>query len=288
MNLWVSDHDPAALDFNQESFDAAYVAFEPYFQELGVEKPGMPQRYHPAFEEQVDALLEAQPPVFSFVFGVPPAAVLRECRRRGIITIGTATTVAEAELLDSESVDLIVASGFEAGGHRTSFLGPPEVSLMGTFSLTQLVARRVESPVVSAGGIVDGSGVRAALALGASAAQIGTAFLACEESGTTDDHRALLLEGGADDTTLTRAYSGRLARGVRNRWIDDWPRPGTPIAPFPVQSFFFSKIKSAAMEAGRTDLMPLYASQSAPNLRHPDVKSLMVSILADLDSAPGR
>src|SRR6202007_1088453 len=122
---------------------------------------------------------------FSFMFGIPSPDVLEQCRKLGIVTLGTATTLDEAIALEAAEVDLIIASGFEAGGHRPSFLAPAETSITGTFVLLQQIREKVKTPIIAAGGIANGKGVAAALALGASAAQIGTAFLACEESNAT-------------------------------------------------------------------------------------------------------
>lgn len=282
LNLWISDHDPGGLELTQDEFDRVYRGFEPYFRELGVEKPERPQRYHQSYEAQVEALLEARPPAFSFVFGIPSATILAECRRRGIVTLGTATSIAEAQALEAAGIDLIIATGLDAGGHRPSFLADAEESLMGTMSVTQLIASRVKVPVIAAGGIVDGRGMKAAFALGAQGAQIGTAFLACEESGTSPEHRAILFSDRTQHTVLTRAFSGRLARGVRNRWTDEIaPALGT-IAPFPVQNWFMSRLRPAAVKAGRTDLVSLWAGQASPNLRHHTAAALMDSLIAEL------
>lgn len=285
LNLWVSDHDAGGLHLGHEEFERTWRVFEPYFRELGVDKPEPPTRYHPAFDDQIDALLAARPPVFSFVFGIPTTRVLAECRRRGIATLGAATSIAEAQALEAAGVDAIVATGFEAGGHRPSFLASAEESLMGTFALIQLIAARVALPVIAAGGIADARGVRAALTLGAQAAQIGTAFLACEESGTTDAHRAMLFSERAQHTALTRAFSGRLARGLRNRWTEDMSSRLNEIAPFPVQGWFVSQLRPAAVAAGRTDLVSLWSGQIAPNLRHRSATALMQALQDEL-SAP--
>lgn len=282
LNLWVSDHDPGGLHLSQEEFDRYFPIFEPYFEELGLEKPEPPELYHDRFEEQVEALLEARPPVFSFVFGVPPAKVLAACKARGIVTAGAATTIAEAEALETAGVDLIVATGFEAGGHRPSFLAPAEESLFGTLALTQIIEQRIEAPVIAAGGIADGRGVRAALTLGAQAAQIGTAFLACDESGTTDAHRTLLQGNAILDTALSRSFTGRLARVIPNRLYDELRPRANELPPFPVQGWFISKIKAAAMAANRSDLITLYSGQIAPNLKHRNVPDLMDALLQDL------
>ena len=143
LNLWVSDHDVGGDAIPAHEFAHAWRLFEPFFQELGIAKPEPPEYFHPRFELQIEALLEAAPPVFSFVFGIPSKAILAQCRRRDIVTIGTATSIAEARALEGAGVDLIVATGAEAGGHRPSFLAPAEESLIGTFALVQLVAARV-------------------------------------------------------------------------------------------------------------------------------------------------
>jgi nitronate monooxygenase len=281
LNLWVSDHDPGGHAIDQAELDRVYRIFEPYFRELGVEKPELPPRVHHVFEEQVEALLAASPAVFSFVFGVPRPAILSECKRRGIATIGAATSIDEARALDEAGVDLIIATGFEAGGHRPSFLARAEDSLMGTFALTQLVADRVRAPVIAAGGIADARGVRAALTLGAAAAQLGTAFLACEESGATPEHRAVLFSPASEKTVLTRAFSGRLGRGMRNRWSDEMASR-TDLPPFPIQSWFLSKLRAAVLAAHRTDLVSMWGGQIAPNLRHRSATALMQSLIDGL------
>lgn len=285
LNLWVSDHDEGGDQIDAASFERGWRLFEPYFRELGIEKPqpAPAERGHPRFDEQIDALLEARPPAFSFVFGIPSKAVLAECRRRDIVTVGAATSIAEALALEVAGVDLIVATGAEAGGHRPSFLASAEESMMGTFTLVQLVSARVKTPVIAAGGIADARGMRAAFALGAQAVQIGTAFLACQESGTTDAHRDLLFSERAEHTTLTRAFTGRLARGLRNRWTEEMASRIGLLPPFPTTSWFVSKLRPAAVAAGRTDLVSLWGGQIAPNLRHRTAASLMQSLLSEQD-----
>ena len=157
---------------------------------------------------------------------------------------------------------------------------------MGTLTLVQLVSDRVKAPVIAAGGIADGRGVRAAFALGAQAVQIGTAFLACEESGTTDAHRDVLFSERAQHTTLTRAFTGRLARGVRNRWTEEMGSRLDALPPFPITSWFVSKLRPAAVAAGRTDLVSLWSGQIAPNLRHRNAVALMQSLLSELYAHP--
>ncbi len=272
---------PGAHAIDGAEFERLCRLFEPWFRELGVALPTLPEGFHHAFDEQVEALIEAAPRAFSFVFGVPSADVLVRCRRRGIVTIGAATSIAEARALDAAGVDLIVATGFEAGGHRPSFLARAEDSLIGTFALTQLVAPRVTAPVIAAGGIVDHRGLRAARALGADGVQVGTAFLACEESGAAPAHRELLFGERTQRTVLTRAFSGRLARGLSNRWTDEWTARSNELPPFPVQSWFVSKLRPAALAAGCTDCISLWGGQAAPNLRHRTAATLMQHLLEE-------
>src|SRR6185369_6733782 len=156
------------------------------------------------FEDQARVLLDAEIPVFSFIFGIPSQEILDECRAKHIVTIGTATTPEEGAALQEAGVDAIVASGFEAGGHRGSFLRAAGDSLTGILSLVPQIADKVDVPVIAAGGIADARGIVAALALGAEAVQMGTAFLACEESGAGPLHRQALREGNAGYTGLTR------------------------------------------------------------------------------------
>src|SRR5262245_18270970 len=175
----------------------------------------------PDFEAQVVSAIDARAPVLSFVFGIPPAEVLTECRKQGIRTIGTATTPEEAVALEEAGLELIVASGFEGGGHRGSFLASAADSLIGSVSLIPQVVDAVCVPVIAAGGIADARGIAAALALGAEGVQMGTAFLACAGSGASKPHAAALLSRAAKRTGLTDAFTGRLARGLRNRLMDE-------------------------------------------------------------------
>lgn len=280
VNLWVEDHDPGGLAINDDACARARDLLAPYFAELGVAFPEKPARFHQPFAEQIDALLAEPPPVFSFVYGVPSAAILAACKRLGVFTIGAATTLAEAEALDAAGVDAIVATGMEAGGHRVSFIGRAEDNLTGTFALTQLVAARVRAPVIAAGGIYDAKGVAAALMLGADAAQIGTAFLACEESNASPAHREALFSPAARETALTRAFTGRLARGIVNRWVRELTPRTADLPPFPIQSWIAAHLKAAATEQHRDDVISLWSGQIAPNLTHRRATDLVAALVS--------
>lgn len=277
INLWVKDQDDNGLSLSLSAFEHAYTTLKPYFDELGVEKPIYPETFGQKFDEQVEGVLRAAPPVFSFVYGIPDLAILKECKKRNIKTIGTAITPDEAAALDEAGVDMIVATGFEAGGHRVSFLRNAEDSLIGTFSLIPQTVDRVHAPVIAAGGIADCRGIKAALALGAEAVQIGTAFLACSESNAAQIHKDKLFSSDAKYTVLTRAYSGRLARGIENRMIAEMR--GKYYAPYPAQSWFTGQLRKAAIEQGRTDLMSLWCGQSAAIIRHKQAAELFKSLI---------
>ena len=215
MNLWVSMEDEGARTSDESAFKRSLAPLANHLAELGAPRPAY-KPYSPApFEDQARVLLDANVAAFSFIFGIPPKEILEECRAKSIVTIGTATTPDEAAALQDAGVNAIAASGFEAGGHRGSFLRSAEDSLTGTFSLVPQIVDIVDVPVIAAGGIADARGVIAALALGAEAVQMGTVFLACEESGASRLHREALLGEAAGHTALTRGFTGRLARGIR-------------------------------------------------------------------------
>src|SRR5213593_4085855 len=216
MNLWVSMEDEGARTSDENAFNRSLAPLAVHLAELGAARPEYKPYVPTRFEDQARVLLDAKVPAFSFIFGIPPRDILEECRAKGIVTIGTATTPDEAAALEEAGVEAIVASGFEAGGHRGSFLRSAEDSLTGTLSLVPQIADTVDVPVIAAGGIGDARGVIAALALGAEGVQIGTAFLACEDSGASRLHRQALRSKAAGHSALTRGFTGRLARAIHN------------------------------------------------------------------------
>ncbi|MFF7292949.1 NAD(P)H-dependent flavin oxidoreductase [Microbacterium sp. NPDC008134] len=263
LNVWLPTGDEVEPNAQHMIFAQA---LQPFYDAVGIETPARPERYLAPLDEQLDAIWEVAPAVLSVVFGVPSAAVIDEAHRRGIRVVGTATTVAEAVALEAGGVDAIVATGMEAAGHRVSFLPPAEDSLVGTFALVPQVVDAVSVPVIAAGGVADRRGVAAAFALGASGVQVGTAFLATDESAVTDAHRTAIHATTADETVLTRAMSGRLARGARNRAVRAIEASGT-IAPFPMQNWLTGKFRTAAGEQGFGELQSLWMGQAAPLVR---------------------
>lgn len=286
LNLWVSRQDSPTQPPSTATLEAVRDRFAPLYARLNLALPPLEETTaHTAtftFEQQVEAILALKPAVFSFVFGIPDVAILRECRRRGIVTLGAATTTEEARALEAAGVDAIVATGLEAGGHRPSFLRRAEDSLEGTLSLVPRIVDAVNVPVIAAGGIADARGMRAAFQLGAQAVQIGTAFLACEESGCSAPHRTALFSSNAGRTRLSRQFTGRLARFMANPLLEELDSHGHAALPFPRQSDWVRPLKAHAIHSNDPDLMPLYAGQAAPLLRHRHAAHLMDELIAAL------
>lgn len=281
INLWVSDHDIPQGGLTDEKFAKVIQQYKPYFDEVGIPLPEKPAPFQSRFENQLEVILDIKPKVFSFMLGVPSADALEECRKKGIITVGVATTLDEAIFLEAAGVDMIIASGFEAGGHRPSFLASAESSLTGTFVLVQLMKEKIKTPIIAAGGIANGKGVAAALALGADAVQIGTAFLATDESNALPIHREMLFSDASKYTTLSRAYTGRLGRGITSRIAKEMIGNEENILPFPLQTTLISPLRKAALDQKKWDMILFWGGQIAPILKHTKAKDLMHSLIEE-------
>lgn len=285
LNLWVNDRDAALDAFDEQAYLQLTEIFRPYFEEMKIPLPARPADLGPRFDDQVEAIFALRPAVFSFVFGIPSSDILEQCRRLGIKTIGAATTADEAVALENAGVDAVVATGMEAGGHRVSFLKPVEESLTGTFALIPQVADRVKIPVIAAGGIADARGIKAALALGADAVQMGTAFLATAQSNASADHKLKLFSPEARYTSLTKVFTGRLSRGIHNRLIAEMKPHEHLLAPYPLQGAFMRMLKAYQATADTDpELKAYWAGQSAPLLRHRDVHELMKVLIRGMDT----
>jgi nitronate monooxygenase len=281
INLFVPEREAPDLS----RIPAAQARLAPYRAELGLPTPPLPTPLTIPYAEQLDAVLEARPALFSVIFGIPDEGSIRAFRARGTLVAGTATTVAEARLLEQAGVDAVIAQGSEAGGHRGTFAAPFEDAMIGTTALVPQVADAVRLPVLAAGGIMDGRGIAAALALGASAAILGTAFLACAEAGTDASYRRALAESSAGDTAVTRAFSGKPARGLRNRFMEEVGPHAADIAPFPVQNALTRDIRAVAARLGRGDLLSRWAGQGAPMARAMPAGELVATLVRELAEA---
>ncbi|HEU4414222.1 MAG TPA: nitronate monooxygenase [Candidatus Angelobacter sp.] len=257
----------------------------PYHERLGLKPPELPRKASETFDEQFDAVVKAAPPAFSFTFGMLPTGATERLKAENTYVIGTATTVEEARQLQQAGVDAVVAQGSEAGAHRGTFAVPAEEALIGTVALVPQVVDALRIPVIASGGIMDGRGIVAALALGASAVQMGTAFLNCKEAGTSAPYRAALVKAREDQTTLTRAFSGRMARGLHNEFIDQWSAAGIAHLPYPWQNAFTQQMRRAAASAQQAGMLSLWAGQGVRMLRESSAQKLMTDLQEEIQRA---
>ncbi|WFB68945.1 nitronate monooxygenase [Chryseobacterium sp. WX] len=281
LNLWVSDHDIIDEKHTKQQYQKAVETFKPYFDLLQTDIPSTPLPFESRFQNQLEVVLDIKPKVFSFMFGLLGENLIEDLHRQGTVVLGNATTLDEAIALEKTGVDVIVASGFESGGHRPSFLDQAELSTTGTFALIQLIKDRVKIPVVAAGGIANGRGIAGAFKLGADAVQIGTAFLATEESGALPIHKEFLFSEAAKSTTLTRAYTGRLGRGITTKITRDLLAATEKTLPFPLQTHFMGALRKAALEQQKNDLVFFWSGQIAPLLKHKKASTLMQSLIEE-------
>ena len=260
VNLFVLQ--PASPD--EATVRRALEAIDPLRAELGLPPGHALDRYAPDFRAQLETLIELRVPVASFTFDVLSAADVARLRAAGSYVIGTATHVAEGVAWRAAGADAVAAQGGEAGGHRGTFIGAFEDALVGTMALVpQLVDALGDVPVLAAGGIMDGRGIEAALALGAQAAQIGTAFLTCAECPIPQAWKARILESEDTSSTVTRAISGRHARGIRNGLMSRLSAVAERIAPYPVQNALTQELRQTAGRAGQSDYLSLWSGQGA-------------------------
>ena len=261
---------------------AAMAAVRGDYERLGLPLPErIPSPYAPDRAQQVDAICDIRPAVFTLHLGDMPPETVQRVRGLGVCVGGSATSVREARHLEALGVDFIIAQGAEAGGHRGTFLHVPEHAMTGTLALTRQIVQAVRLPVVAAGGITDGAGVAAVLALGAQAAQVGTAFLLCPESGATEVHRKLISNMDGDDTAITRVFSGKPARGVRNKMIEQDERSPLPILPFPVQQKLMGPLRAASAREGSPDYIAGWSGQAGSLARRLPAKDLVRTLVEE-------
>ena len=235
---------------------------KPYYDEFGTGAPAELKPMYPDFDDSlVEALLEIRPAIVSFHYSLPDAAAVAALKKAGSIILSSATTADEARWLEEHGVDAVIAQGYEAGGHRGTF-EPSADTGIGSMALIPQIVDAVTVPVIAAGGIADGRGIAAAFALGASGVQIGTAFLSSTESGVNPLYRAALLRGGEMGTALTRAISGRMARGLRNRYIREMQAHEGKSLAFPLQYSMTAPLAAASAKKGSDDMLAMWAGQA--------------------------
>lgn len=256
----------------------------PYYQEFGIDPdniPAGPSRA-PFSSAIADLVEEFKPPVVSFHFGLPEAALLERVRGWGSKILGCATTVEEARWLEAKGVDAIIVQGVEAGGHRGLFLTQEVFAQPGLFALLPQVAAAVRIPVIAAGGIADAQGVKAALQLGAAGVQVGTAYLLCPEATTSAVHRAALKSPAATTTALTNIFTGRPARGIVNRVMRELGPLHAMVPEFPLATSAITPLRGKAEAQGSGDFSPLWAGQNVSGCREIPAAELTRELAAGL------
>lgn len=233
----------------------------PWHDRLGIDLPAPPNDYAPDFDAQFAALLHAAPPLASFTFDVLTRDQVSALQAAGTLVVGTATTAAEARAWAEAGADAICAQGAEAGGHRGEFLKPGPESLIGTMALVTTVRAAIDLPVIAAGGIMDGRGVAAALSLGAVAAQMGTAFLLTEEATISKPWRGRIETAPDDATAVTRAFTGRHARGIENDFMRTLRPVEGEVPAYPVQNRLTRDLRAAGGRLGDAEVLSLWAGQ---------------------------
>jgi nitronate monooxygenase len=280
-------HKPATTNTAKE---AAWIArLQPEFARYGSKPPTRLTEVYQSFltdDAKLVALLAEHPPIVSFHFGLPAREKIDALRAAGIVLLATATNLEEAKLIAAAGIDAVVAQGWEAGGHRGVF--DPDVidKQLGTVALTRLLTSKLDIPVIAAGGIMDGDGIAAMLTLGAAAAQLGTAFVACPESSADTGYRAAVLGHGAEHTVMTKVISGRPARSLANRFtalgesVDQKTIPDYPIAYDAGKA-----LHAAAKTAGEFGYGAQWAGQGAPLARALPAAELIAKLQSELQEA---
>ncbi len=253
-------------------------------KELKFNIPPISPPYAPSFDEQINVVVQEKVPIFSFTFGIPDPSWIKKLKRNNTLLIGTATNKEEAILLEKNGIDFIVAQGSEAGGHRGTFMGEAENSLSCLPELVADLNANVKTPIIAAGGIMDGKDIVASLSQGAQGVQIGTAFLTCDESGIHPTYKSALLNASKDNTVLTRAFSGKLARGINNQFISRMKLHENETLPYPIQHTLTSTMRKESAEQHNTDFMSLWAGQSVHLAKTISTAELMGKLISDIDN----
>lgn len=267
----------------ESQVQAMNILLDRYREELNLPLSPTIQFGKSTFEEQLAIILQENPPVFSFTFNSLSFDIIRKLKQAGMIVIGTATTVPEGLALEKIGVDMIVAQGYEAGGHRGTF---PEIeiddALIGEMALLPQLKNAVKIPLIASGGIMNGNGILAALMLGASVVQMGTAFLTCTETTIHSEYKETLLNTVFDQTHLTRAFTGRYARAIKNRFSLEMNPYQDQFLAYPFQRKLTADIKTKAAEVNNPELMSLWAGQAASLCEAKSAGELVNSLIGEI------
>jgi len=276
VNLFVPEISEAA-----KPSDKVLNCLQEFSNELGLDPPQMPGPPKYTFEDQLSVIIDHNVPVFSFTFGIPDKALIRDLIERDVFVIGTATCVEEGVLLEEAGCSVIVAQGSEAGGHRGTFGSTEGTPMIGGLALVPQLVDKVEIPVIASGGIMDGRGIAASLVLGASAVQMGTAFLSCEEAGVPKPWLESLLNSHDQSTVLTKVFSGKFARGIKNRFIEEMSPLENEVPSYPLQNSLTRSLRNASKDKGDADFMSLWAGQGSAMSRKLTAQELVDCLISE-------
>jgi nitronate monooxygenase len=282
-NVNVFVHEDPAPDAAR---DARWIEFlRPEFERLGGAPPTALKTVYQSFASDkatLDVLLEEKPPIVSFHFGLPPASTIAALKGYGATLFATATSLAEARAVEAAGVDAIVAQGIEAGGHRGAFDDNAPDDQLGMYTLVRLLVKNCNIPVIAAGGIMDGAGIRGVLDLGAAAAQLGTAFVGCDESDADEGYRAALAGPAAEHTRLVNVVSGRRARSLATSWTAIAAAGALPVASYPNAYDIGKQLTALAKSKGNHSYGAYWAGQGAPLSRPMPAAQLVETLLKEL------
>lgn len=282
INLFI----PSAYSLNPYKLQSANTSLQPFLEKFHLEQPISFPKYEQdleTFNQQLEVIMEEKVPVCSFTFGLPSPETISKLKNHSIVPIGTATTVKEAMMNEQVGMEAVVVQGTEAGGHRGTFEGDMEKSLIGLMSLIPQTADKVKIPIIAAGGIMDGRGILAAQCLGAIGVQMGTAFLVTKESGANTAHKEAVLTASEDKLVLTKSFSGKLARGITNDFIEKMKEKEEELPDYPIQNELTKGIRKASAEKRNPEFMSLWSGQSPRLAKRVTVQELMNILIQQVE-----
>ncbi|WP_062197671.1 NAD(P)H-dependent flavin oxidoreductase [Massilibacterium senegalense] len=275
---------PATVEENEQGTKRAFELLQPFHEMLEIQPvcPSIPENADETFLQQIEVLIAEKVPVCSFTFGIPSTDIMKQLQENGTVVIGTATTVEEAKRVEQSGMDAVVLQGSEAGGHRGTFSKTP--GMIGLMSLIPQVVDVVHIPVIASGGIMDSRGIVASFVLGATAVQMGTAFLVTEESGAQQAHKHAVVQATEDETVITKAFSGKEARGIANTFIEKMAPMEDTLPPYPVQHLLTTAMRKEAAVKQNPAYLSLWCGQSPRLSKQQSVRELMKQLRIDVDS----
>lgn len=276
VNLFV----PEDIRYNDSDIEKMQKELKPYYDKYDLKTADVKAHSEQTLLDKIQLLMDMEVPVASFTFGIPSQSWINELKKKGIITIGTASSVEEARMIEQSGLDMVVAQGYEAGGHKGAFT---KTRSIGTMALIPQIVDSVSIPVIAAGGIMDARGILASLMLGASGVQMGTAFLTTHESKAPNVHKEAIIHAQPEDTTVTKVFSGKSARGIENNFINDLEASVVNILPYPLQNDLTTSIRQSAAKNGDTGLLHMWCGQAPTLAKKVNAQGLFREIVAHID-----